>query len=109
MQVLLNSKRKSTSGWQIWNIILDFTGGALSILQLIGDSIAQARAEELGNGWTGIVGNPAKLGLGLVSIFFDVSAKCLWNSTSCLSLDYTIFFFECRFRTYYTLCGRIIN
>lgn len=75
MQVLLNYKRKSTSGWQIWNIILDFTGGALSILQLIGDSIAQARAEGLGNVWTGIVGNPAKLGLGLVSIFFDVSAR----------------------------------
>ncbi|KAL7461793.1 hypothetical protein ACHAXS_002198 [Conticribra weissflogii] len=70
-QVLLNYRRKSTSGWQIWNIILDFTGGTLSILQLIGDSIAQARDEGSGGVWTGIIGNPAKLGLGLVSIFFD--------------------------------------
>ena len=35
-------------------------------IQLIGDSLAQD------GGWTGVVGNPAKLGLGLVSICFDV-------------------------------------
>jgi len=74
-QVLLNYRRKSTKGWQIWNILLDFSGGTLSIVQLIGDSIAEARVQELSNSsWTtGIVGNPAKFGLGLVSIFFDVS------------------------------------
>ncbi|KAL7437222.1 hypothetical protein ACHAXH_005506 [Discostella pseudostelligera] len=73
-QVLLNYQRKSTKGWQIWNILLDFAGGTLSIVQLIGDSIAEARAQELSNSnWmTGIVGNPAKFGLGLVSIIFDM-------------------------------------
>ncbi|KAL9184989.1 hypothetical protein ACHAXT_002766 [Thalassiosira profunda] len=71
-QVLLNYRRKSTSGWQIWNILLDFSGGALSIVQLVGDSLAEARAQGLPHSWTGIVGNPAKFGLGLVSIFFDI-------------------------------------
>lgn len=69
LQVLLNYRRKSTKGWQIWNIILDFSGGTLSVVQLIGDSFAAAP----NSSWTtGIVGNPAKIGLGLVSIFFDV-------------------------------------
>mmetsp|Transcript_14614 Transcript_14614/g.22524 ORF Transcript_14614/g.22524 Transcript_14614/m.22524 type:complete len:554 (-) Transcript_14614:86-1747(-) len=65
-QVMLNYHRKSTAGWAIWNILLDFTGGSLSIVQLIGDSFAQDGT------WTGVLGNPAKLGLGLVSICFDV-------------------------------------
>jgi len=65
-QVMLNFRRKSTAGWAIWNILLDFTGGSLSIIQLIGDSFAQDGS------WTGVLGNPAKLGLGLVSICFDL-------------------------------------
>lgn len=75
VQAVLNYQRKSTSGWQIWNILLDFTGGSLSVVQLIGDSIAEARAQGLQSGWRGIVGNPAKLVLGLVSIFFDVRSQ----------------------------------
>lgn len=72
-QVVLNYQRKSTAGWQIWNILLDFSGGALSIVQLVGDSAAAGRAQGLPRSWTtGIAGNPAKLGLGLVSVFFDV-------------------------------------
>lgn len=31
----MNYKRKSTVGWSIGNIILDFTGGILSMLQMI--------------------------------------------------------------------------
>jgi len=31
----MNYKRKSTIGWSIGNIFLDFTGGILSILQMI--------------------------------------------------------------------------
>lgn len=31
----MNYKRKSTIGWSIGNIFLDFTGGLLSILQMI--------------------------------------------------------------------------
>jgi cystinosin len=64
-QVWVNYKRKSTQGWSIWQILFDFTGGVLSILQLVIDSSLQAD-------WSGITGNPVKLGLGNVSIFFDV-------------------------------------
>ena len=31
-QVYLNFRRKSTVGWSIGNVLLDFTGGSLSIL-----------------------------------------------------------------------------
>jgi cystinosin len=64
-QVILNMKRKSTVGWSIWNILLDFTGGILSVLQLVLDCASMGD-------WTGITGNVAKFVLGNVSIFFDV-------------------------------------
>lgn len=34
-QVVLNYQRKSTVGWSIENILFDFTGGVLSILQMV--------------------------------------------------------------------------
>jgi len=49
-QAILNYQRKSTSGFQIWNILLDFSGGSLSIIQLIGDSLSEARAKGLVDG-----------------------------------------------------------
>lgn len=64
-QVIDNYRRKSTMGWSIHQILLDFTGGILSILQLIIDSALQAD-------WSGIAGNPVKLGLANISIFFDI-------------------------------------
>ena len=33
LKAYLNYKRKSTVGWSIWNVILDFTGGSFSLLQ----------------------------------------------------------------------------
>ena len=30
----MNYRRKSTDGWSIGNVLLDFTGGSLSMLQL---------------------------------------------------------------------------
>ena len=30
----MNYRRKSTDGWSIGNVLLDFTGGALSIIQI---------------------------------------------------------------------------
>lgn len=33
-QVVLNIRRRSTTGWTIWNVILDFTGGLLSVVQV---------------------------------------------------------------------------
>lgn len=34
-QAFMNYRRKSTSGWSIGNVLLDFTGGWLSILQMM--------------------------------------------------------------------------
>ena len=68
-QVILNCHRRSTEGWNIWNILLDFTGGILSVLQLLLD------CWNTGD-WSGITGNPAKFALGFVSIIFDVSRFC---------------------------------
>lgn len=34
-QAVMNYRRKSTVGWSIGNIFLDFTGGMLSMLQMI--------------------------------------------------------------------------
>ncbi|KAF3484143.1 cystinosin [Arthroderma uncinatum] len=64
-QVYLNYRLKSTVGWSINQILLDLIGGILSLLQLVIDSSLQ-------NDWSGITGNPAKFGLGNVSIFFDL-------------------------------------
>ncbi|KAI8368151.1 PQ loop repeat-domain-containing protein [Radiomyces spectabilis] len=48
-QAWLNYKRKSTVGWSIHNILLDFTGGALSIAQLLLDAA-------LSGDWSGVSG-----------------------------------------------------
>ncbi|CAM9382867.1 unnamed protein product [Discosporangium mesarthrocarpum] len=64
-QVALNIRRRSTVGWNIWNVILDFTGGTLSILQLVLDCYNT-------DDWSGILGYPVKFALGFVSIFFDL-------------------------------------
>lgn len=61
----LNYRRKSTEGWNIHNIVLDFSGGMLSLAQQIMDSVVLAC-------WEAISGNPVKFALGFTSIFFDV-------------------------------------
>lgn len=65
-QAHVNFVRKSTVGWSIHNILLDFTGGVLSIIQLILDSAAA------NDNWKGIRGNPVKLLLGLLTLAFDL-------------------------------------
>lgn len=64
-QVILNYRRKSTEGWTIYNVLLDFSGGILSIVQLLFDSFIL-------NDWSSVTGDPVKFGLGFVSIVFDV-------------------------------------
>ncbi|CAF0837298.1 unnamed protein product [Didymodactylos carnosus] len=64
-QAWFNYRRKSTEGWSIGNILLDFTGGALSLLQMF------MLAYNF-NDWTSIFGSPTKFGLGVLSIFFDL-------------------------------------
>lgn len=64
-QVLTNYRRQSTVGWSIEQILMDFFGGVLSVLQLVVDSSLQPD-------WSGLTNNPVKLGLGGLSVFFDI-------------------------------------
>ncbi|TIB91311.1 WD40 repeat-like protein [Wallemia mellicola] len=64
-QMLHNYRRKSTVGFSIFNILFDFVGGFLSLLQLIVDSVGSGDL-------TGIIGNPIKLSLSLVTLVFDI-------------------------------------
>lgn len=64
-QAILNFRRKSTIGWSIGNVLLDFVGGSMDIIQMV----LQASNT---NDWSAFLGNPVKFGLGLVSIIFDV-------------------------------------
>jgi len=60
-QVWMNYQRKSTDGWSISNVLLDFSGGLLSVMQLCLDAA-------LADDWSAVVGNPAKLLLGNLSM-----------------------------------------
>jgi cystinosin len=64
-QVITNYRNRSTVGWSIEQILLDFIGGVLSIAQLGIDSYLQ-------NDWSGITGNPVKFALGNIAIIFDI-------------------------------------
>ena len=62
----MNFKRKSTVGWSIFNVLMDFTGGFLSLLQTIIDGIIKGNWDLAGGT------NSVKFGLGLLSMCFDV-------------------------------------
>ncbi|KAL1023084.1 hypothetical protein UPYG_G00036220 [Umbra pygmaea] len=64
-QAYMNYKRQCTEGWSIGNVLLDFTGGSFSLLQMFLQSYNNDE-------WKLIFGDPTKAGLGLLSIFFDV-------------------------------------
>ncbi|XP_013403521.1 cystinosin [Lingula anatina] len=64
-QAYMNFRRKSTEGWSIGNVLLDFTGGTLSLLQMF--LIAYNY-----NDWGSLFGDPTKFGLGAFSILFDI-------------------------------------
>ena len=61
----MNYLRKSTAGWSIGNVMLDFTGGFFSIGQMFIISYNN-------NDWGSIFGDPTKFGLGLFSVIFDI-------------------------------------
>lgn len=63
-QVHLNALNQSTEGWSIDNVLLDLSGGLLSVGQLLVSC-------DVLQDWTAVTGNPIKFGLGLVSIGFD--------------------------------------
>uniref|UniRef100_A0A0A9W0D7 Cystinosin homolog n=1 Tax=Lygus hesperus TaxID=30085 RepID=A0A0A9W0D7_LYGHE len=85
-QAFMNYKRKSTIGWSIGNVILDFTGGMLSMMQMI------INADNYDD-WASIIGDPTKFGLGLFSVCFDivflVQHYVLYGATSNTIYDLT--------------------
>lgn len=64
-QVYMNYSRKSTDGWNIYNVLLDFIGGFLSVAQLLLDAW-------VGGDWSAVRGDPVKLMLGNCAIVFDI-------------------------------------
>ncbi|KAK3378377.1 hypothetical protein B0H63DRAFT_246056 [Podospora didyma] len=64
-QIVVNYRNRSTKGWSISQILLDFSGGILSIAQQSIDSYLQGD-------WSGITGNPVKFALGNVSMIYDL-------------------------------------
>ncbi|KAF5573586.1 CTNS [Fusarium pseudoanthophilum] len=63
-QIVTNYNNQSTDGWSISQILLDLTGGVLSVSQQAIDSY-QLRD------WSGITGNPVKFALGNISMVYD--------------------------------------
>lgn len=70
-QIKLNRDRASTQGFSIENILLDLTGGLLSLAQLGVDAVW------IQGSWSGVAGDWGKLGLGVLSIAFD--AVLVWQ------------------------------
>ncbi|XP_022245091.1 cystinosin homolog [Limulus polyphemus] len=64
-QAIQNFRRKSTTGWSIWNVMFDFVGGVFSVIQMV--LLAYNY-----NDWDSIFGNFSKFLLGVVSVFYDV-------------------------------------
>lgn len=64
-QAIMNFLRKSTDGFSIGNILLDFLGGLANYAQMTVQSIDQ-------NSWVNFYGNIGKTLLSLISIFFDL-------------------------------------
>ena len=69
-QVISNYRRKSTIGWNIHNILLDFTGGAFSFGQNIIDSFRDEFSVTSEGQSKGL--NIAKYALSFISMFFDI-------------------------------------
>jgi cystinosin len=64
-QICLTYRRKTSVGWNIANVLLDISGGLLSVAQELFD------AGEKGD-WVSIAGNPIKFGLGTFSVVYDI-------------------------------------
>lgn len=65
-QVYLNWKRKSTVGWSLANVLLDLTGGSLSMLQIVIDTAVLGKSLFSSDAF-----NVVKFILSLMSIVFD--------------------------------------
>eukprot|EP00058_Branchiostoma_floridae_P015195 XP_002600683.1 hypothetical protein BRAFLDRAFT_118547 [Branchiostoma floridae] len=73
-QAFMNCRRKSTEGWSIGNVLLDFTGGTFSLLQmfLIAYNTVLTQICSTPDDWTTLFGDFTKFGLGALSILFDL-------------------------------------
>ena len=69
-QVLSNMRRKSTIGWNIHNILLDFSGGILSFAQNIIDTIRGQM--DITPGGQSPALNIAKFAISIVAVVFDI-------------------------------------
>jgi cystinosin len=83
-QVYSNYKRKSTLGWNIHNILLDFTGGTFSFGQNLVDTIRDSYVITPDGQSASL--NIAKFALSIVSILFDIifviQHYCLYKGKS---------------------------
>jgi cystinosin len=68
-QAIKNYMRKSTEGWSIANVLLDFIGGSLSILQIFVDGANTGDWNVFGQGGSF---NIAKFCIGLTAMIFDI-------------------------------------
>lgn len=68
-QVILNIKRKSTKGWSMENVILDFTGGSFSLIQNIIDSINEKSIISDDNNYAL---NFVKYAVSIIAMIFDI-------------------------------------
>lgn len=64
-QAAENHRRRSTTGWALEAVLLDTAGGVLSLSQVALDALARGDLSV-------VTGNPAKLGIGAISLAFDV-------------------------------------
>ncbi|XP_012568147.2 cystinosin homolog isoform X3 [Cicer arietinum] len=68
-QAVMNFMIKSTDGFSIGNVFLDFCGGMANYAQMVTQSIDQ-------NSWVNFSGNIGKVLLSLVCMFFDLLFMC---------------------------------
>ncbi|KAI5443370.1 hypothetical protein KIW84_012139 [Lathyrus oleraceus] len=68
-QALMNFMRKSTDGFSIGSILLDFSGGVFNYSQMVVQSIDQ-------DSWVNFYGNIGKVMISLVTIFYDSILMC---------------------------------
>ncbi|XP_061358800.1 cystinosin homolog isoform X2 [Gastrolobium bilobum] len=63
-QAFMNFLRKSTDGFSIWRVLLDFSGGVFNYSQMVVQSIDQGS-------WVNFYGNIGKVLISLVTIIYD--------------------------------------
>ncbi|KAI4387721.1 hypothetical protein MLD38_000131 [Melastoma candidum] len=91
-QAVMNFARKSTDGFSIGNILLDFVGGMTNYAQMAVQSVDQGS-------WVNFYGNIGKTLLSFISIFFDLlfmcqhyilypSRKAVWTTEKAVGKDY---------------------